>query len=85
MIAEPTVEMCWISERRAERSRDQEESRACSWLWIREDLSSAKRGGKGTAEELESEAKTEEISPSFLGPRERGVLCTCVAVVKRRV
>jgi hypothetical protein len=68
MMAEPVVEMCWISERREARSCDQEEMRADSWIWIREDFRVAKRGGRGMASEVDREAKTEEMSPSFLGP-----------------
>jgi hypothetical protein len=66
IMAEPVLEMWFISERREERRRHQEEMRADSWGWIREDFRVAKRGGRGVAWGFEREAKTEEMSPSGL-------------------
>ncbi len=68
MISEPTLDTCSISKWREESRRNQEDVRTSSCDRSREVFSSAKRGGSGTAEELEREAKTEEMSPSFLGP-----------------
>ena len=82
MIEEPAVEMSSISERREARRRDQEAMSAASWPWIREDLSSAKRVGRGTASPPEREAKTEEMSPSFFGAY---LLCVAVAVAVAKV
>jgi hypothetical protein len=45
----------------------------------------ANRAGSGVASVPEREAKTEEMSPSFRGPRPRGVdVCVCVAVAMVR-
>jgi hypothetical protein len=66
IIEEPALEMCSTSDRREERRRDQEEMSSVSWSWMREALSSANRA-RGTGSEPDRLAKTEDMSPSFLG------------------
>lgn len=83
MMGEPTLWMCSTSERRVERRRDQDAVIAGSLCAIRCCLMNAKREGRGVASSGEREAKTEEISPSFRGPRSRGV-CVWAAVASVR-
>lgn len=77
IIAEPVEAICSISERREERRRVQDATiseacgrRSCDFMF-------AKRGGRGSVM-TEREAKTEEMSPSFLGPEFfKGCDCGC--------
>lgn len=84
-MSEPAVAISLISERREERRRDQEATMAGAWGRRRDCFMDAKRAGKGVASVPERDAKTEDISPSFRGPRSRGAdVCVCVAVVMVR-
>lgn len=85
MMDEPVVAMVFISVRREERRRDQEARMAGVWGRRRDVLMDAKRAGSGVGSAPESDAKTEEMSPSFRGPRSLGVEdAACVAVARVR-
>lgn len=84
MMSEPMVEICSISERRAERRRVQEAAMAGGWGRRRDCFIEAKRAGSGVPSVPEREAKTEEMSPSFRGPRTRSCVWVCVAVMMVR-
>ena len=83
-MSELTVEMCSISVRREERRRVHEAEIASWWGARRWVLMSAKREGRGVASPPPREAKTEDISPSFRGPRSRGVRWAGAAVARVR-
>lgn len=70
-MEEPTVDMCSISERRVERRRVKEEESAVRLEVMRCCLISAKRAGRGAASPPPRDAKTDDMSPSFRGPRSR--------------
>jgi hypothetical protein len=81
-MSDPTDEILSISLRSAFRRRDQEAWIADSLPRMRLLFMSANLWGRGVASEPLREAKTEEISPSFLGPLSRG--CGEVAVARVR-
>ena len=86
IMSEPVVAISLISERREERRRDQEATMAGAWGSRRDCFMDAKRAGKGVASVPEREAKTEEISPSFRGPRPREAdVCVAVAMVRENL
>lgn len=78
MIAEPCVEICSISDRRVERSRCHEAVISFSRPWTRDVLMSAKRSGRGVRAAPKREAKTDEMSPSFLAARDAAAAAATV-------